>query len=72
MYGVDTLESEDADDVGRVFNDTHLSDDPSEPIPLEEYDTLMPDGGRGHAILQQIIGRGLRHPDHNIERSGDA
>jgi len=72
QYGIDTLKSEDSDGVGRVFNDTQPSDDPSEPIPLEDYATLMPDGQRRHAILQKIIERGLRRPDHNIERSGDA
>ena len=72
QYGIDTLKSEDSDGVGRVFNDTQPSDDPSEPIPLEDYATLMPDGQRRHAILQKITERGLRRPDHNIERSGDA
>jgi len=49
------------------FLETHPLDDTT----VQQFSSLLPDASRRESIVEEIISRSLRRPDHNMERNLD-
>ena len=68
-HGIEPLTGAGNQNSNSRYLETLPLDDTTVPPPMEQFSSLLPDASRREYIVEEIISRGLRRPDHNMERN---